>query len=72
MSYVFPENRKSLRKGFEVVMMAIETGESSEILIFVFYFDVYCRVYKAIKMFASLNATAFKGSELNACSLFES
>ena len=44
MSYVFLENRKSLKKGFEVVTMAVETGEKTEffkaeILIFS-YFDV--------------------------------
>ena len=41
MRYVFPEDRKSLRKAFEVVMMAVEIGERSEffkaeILIFLF------------------------------------
>ena len=30
MSYVFHENLKSLRKGFEVVMIAVETSEKSE------------------------------------------
>ena len=30
MSYVFLENRKSLKKGFEVVTMAVETGEKTE------------------------------------------
>lgn len=45
MSYVFLENRKLLKKGFEVVTMAVETGErteffKAEILIFFFYFDV--------------------------------
>ena len=32
MSYVFLENLKLLRKGFEVVIMPVETGKRSELL----------------------------------------
>ena len=44
MSYVFLENRKSLKEGFEVVTMAVETGEKTEFfkaeIVIFSYFDI--------------------------------
>ena len=44
MSYVFLENRKSLKKGFEVVTIAVETGENTEFfkaeIVIFSYFDI--------------------------------
>ena len=57
MSYVFLENRKSLKKGFEVVTMAVETGEKTEN----FIFFLFCGIYKATKMFPSLYTYASQG-----------
>ena len=76
MCYVLSKNRKSLRKGFEVVMMAVETGERSEffkaeILIHIFFILMFIVEYiKRLKCLLRFILTPFKGSELNACNLF--
>jgi len=74
-SYVFSQNRKSLRKGFQLVTMAVETGEKSESLKAEFFFSILMFIAEYIKRLKCLLRfilTPFKGSEVNACSLFES